>query len=512
MENPLPDSHGDQTGVPAKLSEGTRRRSFARRTMRFLLLAIPAIIALLALVWIFENWRGRRAWEAHKREWEAKGERFDLASFQPKPVPPEQNFAATPFLAPLMEFDVQQGQVRWRDPDAVRRIKSVALGRDAAQWLGSWLKAEFTDLAAAADELDMDADVPPADGGDSPPARRILKALERHQPVFAELRQAKDRPEAVWTNRIDGITSGGVERFGILKALNQVAVLRALAELEDGRTDEALADVEVALRFSDTLRSEPLLITYLVRAALVRGALLPVWEGLARHRWTDDHLKRLDETLASIRFLHEYEFAMRGERAFSVESMAQVRSGKFPGEPASQPGSRRIFLPSGMFFQNQVAICRMFQEAILPSVDAANHRVDPAKSREDALKTILPRRMPYNMFAWLLYPAIQKSAQQAALAQCGVDLARTACALERYRLANGSYPESLQALVPRFIDRLPPDLINGEPLKYVRHPDATFVLYSVGWNGTDEGGEVAMRPDGGVSAPKGDWAWRYPSP
>lgn len=476
--------------------------------MRFLLLAIPAMIALLALVWIFENWRGRRAWEAYKREWEAKGERFDLASFQPKPVPPEQNFAATPFLAPLMEFDVQQGQVRWRDPDAVRQIKSVALGRDASQWLGSWLKAEFTDLAAAADELDLDADGPPADAGDSLPARRILKALERHQPVFAELRQAKDRPEAVWTTPVDGDPSGAMARFGMLKALNQVAVLHALAELEDDRIDEALADVEVALRLSDSLRSEPLLISYLVRAALVRGALLPVWEGLARHRWTDDHLKRLDEKLASIRFLHEYEFAMRGERAFSVESMAQVRSGKFPGEAASQSGMRRMLLPSGMFYQNQVAISRMFQEAILPSVDAANHRVDPEKSREDALKTILPRRMPYNMFAWLLYPAIQKSAQQAALAQCGIDLARTACALERYRLANGSYPESLQALVPRFIDRLPPDLINGEPLKFIRHPDGSFVLYSVGWNGTDEGGEVAMRPDGGVSAPQGDWAWR----
>lgn len=508
----MPDSHGDQSGVPANPSERTRRRSFARRTMRFFLLAIPAIIALLALVWIFENWRGRRAWEAYKREWEAKGERYDLASFQPKPVPQGQNFVATPFLAPLMQFDVQQGQVRWRDPDAVRRIKSVALGRGAAQWLGSWQKAEFTDLTAAADELDLDGDLPKDDEGDSPPARRILKALDRHEPVFAELRQAKDRPDAVWSTSADGDPSGALERFGILKALTQVAVLRAVAELEDGRTDEALADVEVALRLSDSLRSEPLLISYLVRVALVKAALLPVWEGLARHRWTDAHLKRFEEKLASIRCLQEYEFAMRGERAYSVESMAQIRAGKLPGEPAAQLGVRRMLLPSGMFYHNQVAICRVFQEAILPSVDAANHRVYPEKSRDETLAATLPRRTPYNMLAWALYPAIQKSAQQAALAQCSVDLARTACALERYRLAEGSHPETLQALVPRFVQSLPPDLINGEPLNYLRDPDAAFTLYSVGWNGTDEGGEVPIRPNGGLEIGKGDWAWRYPPP
>lgn len=508
MENPPPHSHEDPPGTPASAPEQSRRRFFSRRTARAFLIVAAAIAGLLALIWIEENWRGKRAWEAYQREWEAKGERFDRAAFRPKPVPPEENFVATPFLAPLMDFEATQGAFQWRDSNAVRRIQNVAIGR-AAEWIGNWQKAEFSDLAAVADELEINAGPPPDEQSDASPARRVLQVLGRHQAVFAELHQAKERPEAVWQNEMDSQASGAVQRFGILKALNQVVILRALAELDDGRTNEALADVELALRLSDSLRSEPLLISYLVRVSLFKAALQPVWEGLARHRWTDAQLGRLEEKLGSIDFLKDYGVTMRGERAFSVDAMAQVRAGRFPGAPAGQPGMRQMLMPTGMFYQNQVAICRMFQEAILPSVDSAKHRVYPEKSRDAALTAILRRRTPYNVFAWLLFPAIQKSAQQAALAQSSVDLARVACALERHRLAEGRYPDSLEALAPRFIASLPPDVISGEPLKYEHAPDGTFVLYSVGWNGADDGGELAVRNNGGLEIGKGDWIWRY---
>ena len=79
-----------------------------------------------------------------------------------------------------------------------------------------------------------------------------------------------------------------------------------------------------------------------------------------------------------------------------------------------------------------------------------------------------------------------------------MDLARVAIALERYRLAHGEYPESLDALAPQFIAKLPHDIINGQPLHYRRTADGQFVLYSVGWNETDDGGEVGFKKDGSV--------------
>jgi hypothetical protein len=90
-------------------------------------------------------------------------------------------------------------------------------------------------------------------------------------------------------------------------------------------------------------------------------------------------------------------------------------------------------------------------------------------------------------------------------------LAQVACALELYRLTRGGYPETLDSLVPQFIENLPHDVINGQPLHYQRTQDGQFILYSVGWNEKDDGGKVALRKSGSVDPEKGDWVWRYPS-
>jgi hypothetical protein len=108
--------------------------------------------------------------------------------------------------------------------------------------------------------------------------------------------------------------------------------------------------------------------------------------------------------------------------------------------------------------------------------------------------------------------------KKIAAGQSSVDLARTAIALERYRLAHGGYPESLDALAPQFIEKVPHDVIGGQPLKYQRTSDGQFVLYSVGWNERDDGGVVVsqnsrnFRDESGntLDISQGDWVWRYP--
>jgi len=111
----------------------------------------------------------------------------------------------------------------------------------------------------------------------------------------------------------------------------------------------------------------------------------------------------------------------------------------------------------------------------------------------------------------MLVPALSRSAERFAYGQTAADLARVACAVERYRLANGQFPETLEALGPKHIEKLPHDLINGQPLKYRRTDNGQFVLYSVGWNETDDGGKVEVTKSGGTDINKGDWVWRYPA-
>jgi hypothetical protein len=88
-------------------------------------------------------------------------------------------------------------------------------------------------------------------------------------------------------------------------------------------------------------------------------------------------------------------------------------------------------------------------------------------------------------------------------------MARVAIALERYRLVQGNYPESLEALQPRYIELLPHDAIGGLPLKYHRTDNGQFVLYSIGWNGMDDVGEVDVGSysNNSIDLKKGDWVW-----
>ena len=71
------------------------------------------------------------------------------------------------------------------------------------------------------------------------------------------------------------------------------------------------------------------------------------------------------------------------------------------------------------------------------------------------------------------------------------ELVITAIALKRYAIRHGQPPDQLAALVPDFLTALPTDLMDGQPLRYRLNPDGTFVLYSVGANLQDDGGDFA---------------------
>src|SRR5262249_5157762 len=112
-------------------------------------------------------------------------------------------------------------------------------------------------------------------------------------------------------------------------------------------------------------------------------------------------------------------------------------------------------------------------------------------------------------FSALLLPSIAGISQKAAFAQTGVSAAALACTLERHRRMHGQYPEVLDTLVPSSLSSMPHDIINGEPLKYKRTADGQYLLYSVGWNETDDGGKVVLMKDGtSTDKAEGDWVWR----
>ena len=76
---------------------------FSRRNLRRMVILLAWTATAVALFYGEEHWRGKRAWTRYRQELESRGEQLDLKAFIPKPVPDEQNFAATPFVRSWFE-------------------------------------------------------------------------------------------------------------------------------------------------------------------------------------------------------------------------------------------------------------------------------------------------------------------------------------------------------------------------------------------------------------------------
>lgn len=495
-----------------------------RRFWRIVAISVGTLVTVVTLAGLFENWRGQRAWNQFRAEWEAKGERFDLASSIPQPVPYEENFATTPLLAPLLDYYRAPGQpVRWNNPKGNERARALGspFSNDRKRKMppfGQWQAATFTDLEQWQIYFDGHTNFPFSTAvGD--PARDVLTALQKFDAELEELVAASARPHSVFAIRYQENFNALLPHLTVIKGIAQIARLRASARLVAGEQAGALQDVKLALRLADALKREPTLISHLVRIAIIQIVVQPVWEGTCRHDWTEEQLADLQAALANVKVLEDFGPAIRGERAMGNAAVEQLRTGKLSlsnitdGDSGGFPTFAGRFIPSGWFYQNQVTLNRLYQERCLPLVDAGQHRAFPEKMAAADEAPELKHSGIYNIFARLLFPAVAKAASKFAYGQTTVDLAIVACALERHRLANGRYPDSLDPLVPKFIARVPVDIITGELLKYRQEADDTFVLYSVGWNLVDDGGETHARKEGSAPDPaKGDWVWRQAKP
>lgn len=508
------------------------KSSPSRRRWRFLrwgLICLAGLVTFAAALITEENWRGKYGWENYRRQAEAAGDQFDWASYIPTNIPDDENFAKAPIFAGLANLKWDAAAEDWKpcDTNVVDHLK-MGLTRDDGSGprvaTADWRRGRLTDLAgwqayyrAASPNQPVDFPVAPQPQS---PAADVLLALSKYDSAIEALRTASRRPYAYFgPYKFYDPTSNSFLLLYLQRSKGCCSVieLRAVAELAEGQGAQALDDVKLLLRLDDELRKESLLIAQLVSIAETSLALQPIYEGLDQHRWNDAQLSDLEGALAKKNFLADYLVATRGERNCAIDAFETQRLTRQIQSVVEENGADKIetislrWMPSAYFYQNELAFARMFDRFVLPVADLANKTVSVSACRagEATLKERQKHYSPYTVQALMTLPSILKSVTRFAVAQTDVDLARTACALERYRLVHGVYPEKLDALAPEFINQLPHDIINGQPLHYRRTDDGKFVLYSIGWNEHDDDGASVFDDHGRMNPEKGDWVWKY---
>lgn len=522
------------------------------RNFRRFIFGLACFATLVAVFYAEEDWRGKHDWEAFKGQWEAKGERFDRDSVVPQPVPDDENFAMSPvwiaedksaFLSRPERAEAWYGDRIYSDSvsNFLRLLPMTTTDVVGTNWswelpntpgMGNWATAEMSHMKewqsyyrhlAETNPL-AEIAIPPQP---QKPAQDVLLALSKFDPLIKQLRRDGRLPYCRFPIEYDDEDPPAIllPHLSAIRQCAGVVELRTLAELQNGQTNEALDDIDLMLRLVDANRDEPILISHLVRLAILQGALQPVYEGLANHQWTDGQMTDLDSRLAKFDFVTDYKFAMRGEMDLCENGFFDfVRhhrgeifnySSETTLGPSCSLPARLIAdsIPSGWFYQNELRNDRFVEEYDVPIADTNHDIISPASVRRGEAATVIEKLHggPYHRLERLTLGRLSGPAIQFAYGQNAVNLARIAIALERYRLAHGGFPDLLDALVPKFINPLPHDIINGQPLHYRRTSDGQFLLYSVGWNETDDGGVVVFEKGktGRVDRKQGDWVWRY---
>lgn len=451
---------------------GSLRRPRGRDRWRRLLPGFLGLILLFAAIYAEEDWRGQRAWEHYKEVLRAKGEVLDWNAYIPAPVPDEQNV----MKAPRMEewFSVPSYR-NWRFPttnDLAKRLENPLT------------TTEETNLTTAAG---------------------YLAWSDQFGPEFETMRAAFTRPSVQFVGDYRQPRTIPSLNLPTLRMVIFTLTQRAKSHLLLGETEKAWRDLVLLLDFGrlvpDKPTGNPMIVhsyaLWAKRGIVMRAADI-VHQGLESHTWHEPQLTAFEERLKEIDFIglqaESWKTVRTLETTSSLEFVRQVNDAEDPytnkWRRAKEPTNLILwFGPRGWTYLWLVHLGDGFQRAseVLGGIRGA------------AIPTHLEQvtgRFPGREGLPLL-----------AYNQVIVDETRIVCALERYRFLHNQYPESLNALAPQFLDKVPHDLIDGQPLRYRRTIEGKFSLYSIGWNETDDGGQVAPGVDRGHNLTIGDWVW-----
>ncbi len=350
----------------------------------------------------------------------------------------------------------------------------------------------------------------------------MIAALARFTPELSDFAEAAARPAAVFRANYDQGPQFSIHHFSILTRFAGIYGLRGAALLDAGQSDLAYRDLQTLYRLQAALRPEPLLISFLVRRTLWHFFDQLLWEGLANHAWNPAQLQEIEALLERSDWRADYAHALRGERAFGRIYYAQLRAsndGPQRMEAQLQPwvefplGWKRLLkiVPGDAILGWNQARQEGVSQEILGWIENGTDKIDPRKIKELERAWERRRTTPYNLFVkeMLRFNPVFCSALRGDRRDRGSAHRLRDRALS-FR-AGPSPDESFGELVPAYLPELPVDPCRATARSVIwPRPEASYRLYSIGWNETDDGGKIALQSGRRHTAmsEKGDWVWR----
>ena len=275
------------------------------------------------------------------------------------------------------------------------------------------------------------------------------------------------------------------------KRLATLAEVRENFLFHNGQDKEAfdriMDQIQLGRRMQD---SHSTLIGYLVGTAVNSMGLNQVQHWAGRAHLSPDQLKdyirqlQLDPDEEGAAFAN----SMRTEYQNTIGNLDAMRKGKLtdPATGTVYPHAPRL-LPVFNFSKTKALFASDFNLL----VKAAPHHFNEAKlpdfgaHRPGPVSMVMSGNATGEVLYYMEMPAFGLSLSKKSQSDAQLQATRIILALRAYQLTHGNLPPDLNALVPEFLDAVPADDFDGQPLRYA--PDRKIV-YSVGQNLKDDGG------------------------
>ena len=484
-----------------------------KKWVRRLIQSLAIVISLGILCCAGINWWGARQKRAAIAAWKAAGRPLTLSQML-SPWPPEdQNFAMLPiFVTMRQEYESKSDPLEeWGAESLCRRMEAMGkLEREGG--IGSkYFKSQIDrapDFSEWADANGFEGDAP-----------RLLSQFDaEYGDILADLRAGLNRPFSVpprWyalADDSDALFKRGQPIYTFARCVPGL-VLRTELALSAERPEVALESLKMACRLSDLVGAEHTFIGMILRGGAWSALYPALAKALAKGVWTEQEIASIRtllvgsdelglietgldlETLANIGSFSTY----RKDRAKLAESFGAFS--RFYFTAAKTPVIREL-VPAGWHdaFLARAIRRNIGQIGALPA--AGTSLLDwcresaAAEAKYDKRGELARALLPNNEMG--IDPGVLRERMSFAIVMRAQ--AVLAADLELFRKKRGTYPVTL--------DELPGnssvDPMTGQLFRYRSKP-GSYVLYSVGLDGTDHGGNKGDERHSGRQAP--DWVW-----
>jgi len=447
-----------------------------------------------------------------------RGEKLDLDEVLPSPVAPEDNAASA-----VEQAFALFGSGTEKVPDA---MKMVAPGRALASWSQPEVRGD--DFTNTWDEF--------------------AAQVEADRPAIELLQQVLEKPRLEFES---DYKEGAKLRLAHLATLRRAAhklTAATIMELHNRDDGAAATNILTLLDLVHKNSMEGLRFSHLVRMAMTAIAIAPTWELLQTTKVTDAPLAVVQAGWQQMDILGDAENSFVTERAWAATEIQNARASHSAYEKAigagfasSGPADWSEFMDrarwtigeamwrSSWSYAEELYLLKNNQiilEAVrtMQTNRSGDYKVDydamaarSSKMTDSHAGGVFFNALDIPDIGELWISDSSKRLQSVLRMEAARDVVVAAIALKRFQLKHGQWPESLAEVVPEFLHAVPIDPYDGKPLRYRPNGNGTYLLYCVGEDGVDNGGDPTCPPSAGSSSldwlnfKARDWVWPQPA-